>query len=127
MLLEKLTISGSSGVIRDIPFKLKGMNLIIDSTPRIEGESTISGNNVGKTTFIRCIDFCLGSSGKDIYQDRETKVDNIDVKNFLFDNKIQITLALLKKDGSKIILRRSFDSTSDLFINNDRYKDVASY
>ena len=77
MLLEKLTISSKNGVIRDIPFKLQGLNLVIDTTPISDETATISGNNVGKTTFIRSVDFCFGSSGKDIYVDKENKSDNI--------------------------------------------------
>ena len=95
MLLEKLTISSKSGIIRDIPFKLQGMNLVIDTTP-ITSDTTRSGNNVGKTTFIRSIDFCFGSTGKDIYIDKENKSDNTAVKDFLLNGEVSFTLSLLK-------------------------------
>ena len=127
MLLEKLTISSKNGVIRDIPFKLQGLNLVIDTTPISDETATISGNNVGKTTFIRSVDFCFGSSGKDIYVDKENKSDNILVKQFLHENKVTFTLSLLNKDGARFILKRSFDSSNDLFINDIKYNTIGEY
>ncbi len=126
MLLEKLTISSKQGVIRDIPFKLQGLNLVIDTTP-ISEDTTVSGNNVGKTTFIRSIDFCFGSSGKDIYVDKENKSDNILVKDFLHDNEVDFVLTLVNKEGKKIILKRSFNIAEDLFINGEKYNSVGEY
>ena len=115
MLLEKLTISSKNGIIRDIPFSLQGLNLVVDTTPPSDNQND-SGNNVGKTTFIRCIDFCLGSTGKDIYHDKETNSDNEEVKSFLIENEVTFTLSLLKKDGTKLILIRSLISNKDLKI-----------
>lgn len=127
MLLEKLTISSKNGIIRDIPFKLQGLNLVIDTTPISDESTTISGNNVGKTTFIRSVDFCFGSNGKDIYVDKENKSDNIIVKEFLHKNEVTFTLSLLNKDGARIILQRSFDSAKDLFINDTKYNTIGEY
>jgi uncharacterized protein YydD (DUF2326 family) len=126
MLLERLVISSKNGVIRDIPFKLQGLNLIIDTTP-ISDNSTISGNNVGKTTFIRSIDFCFGSDGKDIYVDKENKTDNELVKKFLVENEVSFALTLLNKDSKRTILRRSFSSTNDLIVDDTKYDDITSY
>src|SRR3984885_8717552 len=69
MRLIELVIMRADSVVRRIPFK-QGLNLILDkptSTP------TESGNNVGKTTVLRLVDFCLGSDGDDIWQDSEFK------------------------------------------------------
>lgn len=126
MLLERLIISSKDGIIRNIPFKLQGLNLIIDTTP-ISDNTTISGNNVGKTTFIRSVDFCFGSSGKDIYVDRESKSDNEPVKQFLIENEVLFELSLLNKDSERFILRRSFNSTNDLFINDIKYDSIGDY
>lgn len=126
MLLEKLTISSKNGIIRDIPFHLKGLNLVIDTTP-ISEDTTISGNNVGKTTFIRSVDFCFGSSGKDIYVDKENKSDNTAVKEFLFENEVSFTLSLLNKAGEKFTLKRSFNSADDLYINNVKCDSIGDY
>jgi len=62
MFLKSLQISNTRGVIRNIPFH-SGLNLIVDETPIDGGEAT--GNNVGKTTVLVLIDFCLGASAKD--------------------------------------------------------------
>ena len=126
MLLEKLTISTKHGIIRDIPFHLQGLNLIVDTTP-ISVDTTVSGNNVGKTTFIRSIDFCFGSSGKDIYVDKENKSDNNTVKDFLFENDATFILSILDKNGERIALKRSFNTEEDLFINDEKYSSIGDY
>ena len=59
MFLKSLAItSGDGKVIRDIKFH-NGLNLIVDETPVVSGKET--GNNVGKTTVLKLIDFCFGS------------------------------------------------------------------
>lgn len=95
MFLKSLTISGAQGVIRKINFR-SGLNLIVDETPGNDGKGT--GNNVGKTTVLMLIDFCLGSSGKNIYTDPENqKEEHQAVKSFLIERKVLITL-ILKED-----------------------------
>lgn len=126
MLLKKLIVSRNGKIIRDIPFIEKGLNLIVDSTP-VRVMNSESGNNVGKTTFIRAIDFCLGSKGNDLYKDKETGNDNIEVKNFLYNEDVIFELDLLSNDNSIIKLRRSFNSETDLFIDNIKYSDLKKY
>ena len=74
MQINKLTIFetySTDKVIRTIPFK-KGMNFIVDS-----GNSTKKGNGVGKTTFLKLIDICLGANDrKYLYRDYETSEEN---------------------------------------------------
>jgi uncharacterized protein YydD (DUF2326 family) len=126
MLLEKLVISSKNEIIRDIPFKLQGLNLVIDNAPIIEN-STVSGNSVGKTTFIRSVDFCFGSDGKDIYVDKENKTDNEDVKNFLIENEVSFSLSILNRHCERFVLKRSFNSKNDLFINDIKYENLKLY
>lgn len=126
MLLKKLIVSRRGKIIRDVPFNEKGLNLIVDSTP-IRIMNSESGNNVGKTTFIRAIDFCLGSKGNDLYKDKETGNDNIEVKNFLFNEDVIFELDLLSNDNSIIKLRRSFNSETDLYIDNIKYSELKKY
>ncbi len=126
MLLERLEILSKKGIIRDIPFNLQGLNLIVDNAPITEN-STISGNSVGKTTFIRSVDFCFGSDGKDIYVDKENKTDNDLVKNFLIENEVSFILSILNKNSERTILRRSFNSKNDLFINQIKYENITLY
>ena len=70
MFLKNLKIENTGHVIRDISFH-KGINLIIDETKTEDKRE--SGNNVGKTTVLRLIDFCLGGKGDNIYKDTEFK------------------------------------------------------
>lgn len=92
MFLESLLISTPTKVIRDIRFH-RGLNLIVDETPIRE---TVTGNNVGKTTVLRLIDFCLGKDGSVIYKDPENKTEVYQlVKDYLIEKKIIITLTLV--------------------------------
>jgi uncharacterized protein YydD (DUF2326 family) len=75
MFLKSLTISRGDGtIIRNILFHT-GINLIVDDTPFISGKET--GNNVGKTTVLKLVDFCLGAKAKGIYSDYENKRNEI--------------------------------------------------
>ena len=71
MFIENLKISTKNEIIRDMKF-YRGMNLIIDNTPLTENLK-LTGNNVGKTTVLKLINFCLGGEGKDIYTDEENR------------------------------------------------------
>jgi len=98
MLIEKLIVRKTKPtieIIRDIPFNLKGLNLIVDNT---SDQAEDSGNNVGKTTAIKIIDLCLGAkSVKSLYYDTDTKSENGDIKKFLQENKVEAELVLLQK------------------------------
>ena len=127
MFLKKLTIENNNLLIRSISFH-KGINLIIDETRTDDRKE--SGNNVGKTTVLRLIDFCLGSDGKNIYQDTEfRKQGNTKVERFLKDNNIVITL-ILKEDledpkSSEIELRRNFMARTEKVreINGEKFSE----
>ena len=107
MYLDKLIIENNSGLIREIPFH-KGLNLIVDETP-IGNELT--GNNVGKTTILRLIDFCLGGKAKQIYSENESRKEIPEVKEFLIETNVLVTLILREKfsDDSRIVrIERNF-------------------
>jgi uncharacterized protein YydD (DUF2326 family) len=110
MFLKSLTISSGSDVIREINFH-KGINLIVDETSG--AEDTETGNNVGKTTVLMLIDFCLGAKARQIYTDPENKKEEYTlVKNFLIENKVLITLILKEDlanvDSQEICIERNF-------------------
>jgi uncharacterized protein YydD (DUF2326 family) len=109
MFLKSLIISTPTNVIREISFH-KGINLIVD-----ESEEQITGNNVGKTTVLRLIDFCLGGDAKSIYLDPENKrTEYLLVKDYLIKNKIIITLTLgheVEGDNEDVIIKRNFLSS----------------
>jgi hypothetical protein len=92
MFIKSLQINDIDGVVRFIPFH-SGMNLIIDETS--SEPSKLTGNNVGKTTLLMLVDFCLGSDGKSIYRDPETKKGEYTlVKDYLIGREVLITLIL---------------------------------
>jgi len=110
MYLKRLVISSPTKLIRNIEFKL-GMNLIVDDTPVDDIKST--GNNVGKTTVLKLVDFCLGAKSNIIYTDTENRKEVYDVvKNFVFDEEIEITLtladSLITSCGREVEIRRNF-------------------
>lgn len=112
MFLKTLKIENQTGLIRRIDFH-KGLNLIVDNTPS-KDEST--GNNVGKTTVLRLVDYCLGAEAKTIFTDSENKNTNDEVKNFLISTKVLLTLTLvsnLDNDGQTCVIERNFLSRKE--------------
>lgn len=111
MFLKSLTITRGDGtIIRDIPFSA-GLNLIVDEMPIVSGKET--GNNVGKTTVLKLIDFCLGANAKGIYTEPENKRNEYRlVKNYLIDNRVFVTLVLkddlLQMDSREVCIERNF-------------------
>ena len=113
MFLRKLGIYSRTEIIREIEFH-RGINLIIDETPdEFKGSIQSTGNNVGKTTVLRLIDYCFGADGKSIYQDTEFKNQpNTTIENFLKEKEVVIYLELVddlsSESPEKIIIRRNF-------------------
>lgn len=109
MYLKELKIESRDKIIRKISFHL-GTNLIVDETNSKNELET--GNNIGKTTVLALIDYCLGGKAEQIYKDPESK-KNIDfVKSYLVDKEILITLKLkrelLDEKSEEITIERNF-------------------
>jgi len=126
MFLKTLKIENGESVVRNITF-YKGINLIVDET---KSDNTIkSGNNVGKTTIHRLIDFCLGGDGTNIYRDPEFKKDNSQIEQFLTSNSIVITLILKEdlknNDSLEIVIRKNFLKNNKKIqeINGEKFSD----
>lgn len=123
MFLKYLIIENTNGLVRRIDFH-QGLNLIVDET--LSGNEE-TGNNVGKTTVLRLIDFCFGMDGSKIYSATEgTKVINEDVKNFLINTEVMITLCLtdgFSANAKDVIVRRNFLSGKRnlMEINGQKY------
>ena len=103
-------ISTKQNIIREMFFH-SGMNLIVDDTPT--DNKKLTGNNVGKTTVLKLIYFCLGGDGSEIYTDEENrKVVYKTVKDFLIDNEVLITLILVDdiddERSGQIVIERNF-------------------
>lgn len=105
MYIKKVRILKGNDEVRKVEFKM-GLNLIVDS-----GNGT-SGNDVGKTTFLRLIDFCLGAEEGFLYT-QAGNVVNEKVKQFLRENNILIELTLVEgwnKKSPVHVIRRNFSS-----------------
>lgn len=127
MFLDKLLIYKDGDLVREIAFH-KGLNLIIDETHTKTLQE--SGNNVGKTTVLRLVDFCLGGDGKNIYRDPEFKdKNNTQIEQFLTKNDIRIVLTLKQSLESRqapdITIQRNFLKYSKKIqtINGESYSD----
>lgn len=110
MYLKKLTIKTPKEIIREMDFKA-GLNLIIDDTDDVSSKTT--GNNVGKTTVLKLIDFCLGADTKIIYTDTENKKDIYkEVKDYLTEKQVIIELELIEditnQNSKTVIITRNF-------------------
>ena len=110
MFIERLRITAGSLVIRDIAFR-EGMNLIVDET--VSDNLTVTGNNVGKTTVLKLVDFCLGAKPNIIYTDPEDRQSKYElVENFLCDREVLITLVLTDEIGNssakRVTVERNF-------------------
>jgi len=124
MFINYLKVFKGNEIIRDIPFH-NGVNFIVDDTPYTRG--TDSGNNVGKTTLLRLIDYCLGSDGKDIYADTEfTNNKNNDLKIYLEENNFLIELSLLDEKNVEVVIARNFLSRKNklITINDEIVNDT---
>lgn len=128
MFIRKLVIISNNEIIRDIRFH-KGINLIVDNTP--VNNQKLTGNNVGKTTVLKLIDFCLGAEANIIYTGTENRKDVYEiVKDYLKNNKVIIELTLtnnLEIDESEddIVIRRNFLKYKEkiLSINGVEYSE----
>lgn len=127
MFLETLIIKKGMEIIRKIKFH-PGLNLIIDETPDNDNKAT--GNNIGKTTVLKLIDFCLGAKQSIIYSDTETKKEEYTlVKDFLKDNNVVIELSIIenfeKENPKRIVIERNFMSGKETIrrINGNPIKE----
>ncbi|RXP52256.1 DUF2326 domain-containing protein [Lutibacter sp. HS1-25] len=127
MFLKSLEIinSKNSSVIREIQFR-NGINLIVD-----ESDESITGNNIGKTTVLKLIDFCFGANKNNVWQDPENPKEVYSlVKNFLIDNEVLVVLTLSNSlnstDEDEIVIERNFLSSIKTVIrriNGQPYTD----
>lgn len=124
MKIKKLIVrktKPSEEVIREIRFKEKGLNLIIDDTPESLHES---GNSVGKSTAIKIIDLCLGAkSVRDLYYDSDTRSENVEVKDFLDEFKVQAELILIGENKREYSIKRDLFQRGKKYIFDESYSE----
>ena len=85
MQLIKLSVFNESKEIRSIPFK-DGMNIITNL-----GET---GNQIGKSTSLRALAFCLGGKADPLWKDPDNNKINEKVKEFLTKGDVKFELIL---------------------------------
>ena len=111
----------SEEIIREIIFNEKGLSLIIDDTPKDMRES---GNSVGKSTAIKIIDLCLGAkSTRELYYDSDTRSENIEIKRFLSEYKVQAELVLINKNKKEYIIKRDLFPRGKKYISDKTYNE----
>lgn len=123
MFLKNLTVIHNGITIRSIDFQ-KGLNLIVDNTDKNKLDH--SGNNIGKTTTLRLINYCLDGKASSIYSDQETKATNSHIKDYLSEVEVILTLSsdLNNPNAKKIVIRRNFKTHKQKVfeINGKSYK-----
>lgn len=125
MFIKSLIIESKEGLIRRLDFH-QGLNLIVDETP---DTNTETGNNVGKTTILRLIDICLGKEARTIYiSPEDRRVVNEEVKTFLIEEEVVITLILVgdwTTTAKEVRIRRNFLSRKNTIqeINGENYSN----
>lgn len=99
MFIEKLIITSHTGeTIRKVDFNPKGLNLIVGVS-----DNNGSTNDIGKTTLIRCIDFCLNGKLEQLYIDKEFRNSiNQEVYDFLAKQQPTFTV-IFKEESTKSI------------------------
>ncbi|MEK5069615.1 hypothetical protein [Sporosarcina sp. FSL K6-1508] len=105
--------------IRNVEFKL-GLNIIVDDT--LNGaDNKNQGNNVGKTTFLKLIDLCLGAKDKKyIWTDNDTGSETTSLKNYINEKKVYVELEIETVNIIYILKVELFDK-GKRFINSEHY------
>ena len=111
MFINRLIISSTDGILRDIRFH-KGLNLIVDETISAESPTT-TGNNVGKTTVLKLVDYCLGAKAGIVYADPERRsAEYTAVRTYLEERSVEVLLELVDDlDDSvsrRVVIERNF-------------------
>lgn len=129
MFLKYLTISNSHGLIRHIPFRM-GLNIITNAPT---DQATDTGNNVGKTTLLQLIDFCLGGDSKRLFV--SGRKINHPVQRFAISTQLKATLCLtedlgIENSGLHIITRqftpegRTINTIDNIQTTNEQFQLV---
>lgn len=119
----KITKGKSGETIRNIIFNKEGVSLIVDADSVI-GKS---GNNIGKSTFAKLIDICLGSkTAKDLYYDSETKEES-KLKEFLIENEVYAELIIETNDQRTHTLRRGLWDGGKCKLDGVAIKNIRTY
>lgn len=95
-LISLIVLKGDS-ILREITFK-DGINFITCNDD--------DGNQIGKSTTLRILNFCLGSNGDSIWVDPETNSDNKKIKDLVSSGEISFKLTITVQKITHIITRK---------------------
>lgn len=129
MFIKELKIDSVEGNIRTIEFHM-GLNLIVDKTSNLKQDT---GNNVGKTTVLKLIDYCLGSTGDNIFPSNDGEEnDRSKLETIIQNSQVVITLVLvdnLSNPSNTIELKRNFlKGEGQLFLlNNNQFPNIDKF
>lgn len=122
MYIKSLTIYSNDKEIRKLEFKL-GLNLILNEGDQKKNKT---GNNVGKTTVLKLINYCLGGNEKEIYKSSESdSKENKKIKEFLTNKNVNLKLILYKNldnPNDEIVIERNFSNKYIVNGNNVKNK-----
>jgi uncharacterized protein YydD (DUF2326 family) len=122
MQLIELNVYDFDTVIRHIPFR-EGINIITH-----DGDN---GNQIGKSTALRVINFCLGSDGKSIWKDPENNKVNLDVESYVTSGRITFELIIkigpfthtIKRNCTLVNARLRYDN----YIDGERINSQSAF
>lgn len=126
MQLVNLTITKGSDVVQQINFK-SGANIITNT-----GDN---GNQIGKSTSLRAINFCLGSDGRNLWVDPDNSNVNSEVRDLIFFGEVVFSLEL-NVAGVTYVIRRKVEEEHQTnrvitkiysWINDEQYDSQRSF
>jgi len=97
MQLVNLKVFKDDSIIREIIFK-DGINIITNEED--------DGNQIGKSTALRVINFCLGSDGKSIWIDPDTRTSSEPIRDIVTSGRVVFLLELCIKGITYKIKRK---------------------
>ncbi len=97
MQLVNLKIFLDNSILREIIFQ-NGINIITNEED--------NGNQIGKSTALRVLNFCLGSDGKSIWFDPESRTESCSIKELITSGRVTFCLELNIKGITYKIKRR---------------------
>lgn len=123
MKLLKLTTKVDGCIIREIEFK-DTLNIITNKR-----DSSLSGNQIGKSVPGRIIDFLLDGSIGPIYIDEEFDTAEPHIHKLFNEHNVTCTLAYIGLDGNIAEIKRNLaiESTDRSYYVNDEVKSKKEY
>lgn len=131
MQLISLTINKDGDLLREVIFK-DGFNIITNSEN--------DGNQIGKSTALRVLNFCLGSDGKSIWSDPESRTKSQVIEDLVTSGRVVFFLDICI-NGKKYRIKRYIHKVQqkkrkiqkiissindDEFDTNDKFKKALS-